>query len=93
VHVVLIKDKVPDLRIRTVKEITGLRLEHSVLVCDVNELEIILALLVSDISKIWVPLLAVLSDNQRIVLIVLLEEFLGIVIGCEARVSATTKTN
>jgi hypothetical protein len=72
VHVVLIENKVPDLRIRTVKEIAGLRLEHSVLVCDVDQLEIILTLLVSDVRKIWVPLLAVLSDNQRIVLIVLL---------------------
>jgi hypothetical protein len=63
VNIVLIEHEVPDLRVCTVEEVASLRLEHAVLVCNVDKLEIILTLLVGDVGKVRVPLLAVLSDN------------------------------
>ena len=52
--------------------------EHTVLVCDVDELDIILTLPIGYERQIRIALLTVFADNQRVVLVVLLEEFLGV---------------
>jgi hypothetical protein len=63
VNIVLIEYEVPDFGVRTVQKVASLRLEHGILVRNVDKLEIILTLLVCDVGKVRVPLLAVLSNN------------------------------
>src|SRR5579859_7454468 len=57
--------------------------EHLILICDLNELSIILSLLVGDKSQVRVALLAVLTDSKRIIQGILLEEFLRVVVAVD----------
>jgi hypothetical protein len=79
-HVVLAQDKIPDLRFGPVKQVTGLSLEHGVLVGDVDELKVVLALGVTDDRQIGIALFAVFTDYKGVILVVLLQELLGIVV-------------
>ena len=55
-------------------------LEHLILICNLNELGIILSLLICNESKVRVTFFAVFTNDERIVQRVFFEEFLWIVV-------------
>ena len=48
VHVIFAQDKCPEFHVCSLKKVTGLSLEHGVIVGDSNELEIILTLAITN---------------------------------------------
>ncbi|KAI6757104.1 hypothetical protein HG531_002929 [Fusarium graminearum] len=83
VNVVLAQNEAPELSIGALQEVSSLSPVHGVLVGDVDKLKIILALGVGDVGQVGITLLTVLSNSKGIVLVVLLEELLGVVVGVD----------
>ncbi|CAI6082879.1 unnamed protein product [Clonostachys chloroleuca] len=80
VNVVLAQDESPQLAVRALKEVTCLSPVHGILIGDIYQLQVILALGVGNVCQVGVTLLAVLSDGEGIVLVILLEELLWVVV-------------
>jgi hypothetical protein len=79
-HVVLVQNKVPNFRIGAFEEVACLGFEHGVLVRDIDELKVVVALAVCNEGQVGVALLAVFTDNECVILVVLLEELLRVVV-------------
>jgi len=62
VDIVMAKDERPQLPVGSLEKITCLGLEHGVVVCDGNELQITLAFAECNVGKIGISLLAVFTD-------------------------------
>ena len=86
-NVVLAENKAPKLDIRALQQVASLGSVHGVLVRDVDQLEVILALGVGNVGQVGVTLLAVFTDSEGIVLVVLLEELLGVVVRVDVNLS------
>lgn len=67
VCVVLHEDLRPEFRLTTFDKITGLLLEHRVVVGDRNKLVVAEAFGISDVGQIGITGLAELANNQRFI--------------------------
>jgi hypothetical protein len=82
-HVVVVQNKVPNLRVSSLEQVTSLSLEHGVLICHTDKLKIVLTLGERNDREAGVTFLAVLADYKGIVLVVLLQETFGVVVACD----------
>ncbi|PNY29194.1 Uncharacterized protein TCAP_00893 [Tolypocladium capitatum] len=80
VDVVLAENKSPKLGIGSLQQVSSLRAVHGVLVGDVDQLQVVLALGVGNIGQVGVALLAVLAHGQGVILVVLFEELFRVVV-------------
>lgn len=67
--IVLLKDVGPQGILTTTNEVAGLMLEHAVLVGDVDQFIVALALFVTDVGKVRITFLAVFANETRVIIL------------------------
>ncbi|GJC99267.1 hypothetical protein ColKHC_08093 [Colletotrichum higginsianum] len=91
VDVVFAQDKGPQLAVSPLKQVTGLVAVHAVLVRDVDELKVVLALGVGDEGQVGIALLAVFTNSEGVILVILLEELLRVVVRVDVDLSESVE--